>query len=563
MKLAHLPRYGDIAALLVKHRAAVDLERGDGARGDLPSEEERRDAEELASDLEAMGPTFVKFGQLLSTRSDVLSPAYLQALRRLQEEAQPVDFDDVRRVLEDELGTRIQRAFLTFDPQPRASASLGQVHHAQLRDGRDVAVKVQRPDIRELVLDDIDTLGELATLVDAHSETGRRFGFAAMVEEFRSSLLAELDYQAEARHQQLLGANLERFEGIVVPQPILDYTTARVLTMSWIPGRSLGSLSSFARSDLDGSDLAEQLFSAYLDQVLVDGLFHADPHPGNLLLTDDRRIALIDLGMVGRIPPDLRGELLKLLLAVSQGRGAVAADILSDLGDHLQDFDREVFKRRIGGVVSHNASRSVAELQMGTLLAEILQAAAVAGLRPPRELTMLGKTLLNLDESARILDPEFEPGTALERHLERLFRRRALQEAAPANVLSTAMEMVEFTERLPGRVNKVLDSLSEGKLTFKIEGIDERQLMRGVQKLANRVALGAVVAALVIAGAIALSVRGGVQVLGVPAAATILFALAALIALWLVGGILLSDLPQVRGGARRRRKSMLRRERSG
>ncbi len=176
---------------------------------------------------------------------------------------------------------------------------------------------------------------------------------------------------------------------------------------------------------------------------------------------------------------------------------------------------------------------------------------------------MVGKTLLNLDESARILDPDFEPGTAVEQHLERLFRRRALQEVAPANVLSTAMEMMEFTERLPGRVNKVLDSLSEGKLTFKIEGIDERQLMRGVQKLANRVALGAVVASLVIAGAIGLSVRGESHLLGAPAAATIMFALAAFIALWLAVGILLSDLPQVRGGARRRRRSMLRRERTG
>jgi predicted unusual protein kinase regulating ubiquinone biosynthesis (AarF/ABC1/UbiB family) len=543
-----------VGRLLAKHgRANIIGDDRSTAEPALDEADARADAEELACDLERMGPTFVKLGQLLSTRADVLPAVYLQALSRLQDRVEPIPFDDVERVVTSELGVRLSRAFADFESAPVAAASLGQVHRASLRDGRAVAVKVQRPDIRGRIVDDMEVIDELATFVDGHTTVGRRYGFTAMVEEFRRSLMAELDYTAEARNLVLVHDNLAEYARLVVPQPVPDYSTTRVLTMEWISGRNLMSLGPLARLDLDGHDLARDLFRAYLDQMLVDGLFHADPHPGNILVTDDGRLALVDLGMVGHVAPRTQDALIKLLLAVSGGRGADAADVMVGLGEPLDDFDRATFQRRLDDIVGRYLNVTVEDAQAGNLLGQLLQAAGDTGLRPPSELTMMAKALLNLDEVARILDPTFEPNPTIEEHAGELMRRKMLQSASPSNVLAAAIDAKEFAEKLPGRVNKVMDALAEGQLTLNVQGIDEKELMRGVQKLANRLTTGIVVAALILGAALIMRVDVEPKLFGYPAVAIVLFTIAAAAAGWLLLSIVLSDLPQHR--IRRRRDS--------
>ncbi len=546
MKAKHVLRYTDIGRLLVKHWRVVGTTPDgfpDPVDGDDPT---REDAEQLATDLEAMGPTFVKLGQLLSTRADLLPHAYLKALRRLQDKVEPVAFDDIEGVITAELGMRLSRGFSEFSATPAAAASLGQVHHALLRDGRPVAVKVQRPDIRGRIVEDMEVINELASFVDDHTNVGRRYGFAAMVEEFRIALMAELDYRSEARNLIAIGDGLAHYERIVVPRPVNDYSTSRVLTMDWISGRNLASLGPLGRLELDGHDLAEDLFRAYLDQILIDGFFHADPHPGNVLLTDDGRLAIIDLGMVARVSRDTQDALMKLLLAVSDGRGGDAADVIVGLGDTLPEFDSATFRRRVEDLVSRNATLAVGDVQAGNLLGQVLQIAGEAGLRPPSELTMMGKAMLNLDEVARILDPNFEPNTTIEAHAAELMRRKMLQSASPGNILAAAIDAKEFAEKLPSRINKVMDALAEGQLTLNVQGIDEKELMRGVQKLANRLTTGMVVAALVIGAALIVRIDVRPKLFGYPALAIVLFALAAATAAWLLISIAVSDLPQQR-----------------
>lgn len=549
MKPSHLPRYTDIARLLLKHRDAFE------SVAESPKEDDTatKDAEELASDLEAMGPTFVKLGQLLSTRADVLPPVYLNALKRLQDHVAPVPYVEIERVVDAELGVRISKAFSDFSERPAAAASLGQVHRAKMRDGRDVAVKVQRPDIRRQIVEDMDVIDEIATFVDKHTETGRRYEFENMVEEFRVSLMAELDYRAEARNLTLIHDNLARYERIVVPLPIDDYSTSLVLTMEWVPGRALGSLGPLARLDLDGHGHAEDLFRAYLDQILLNGIFHADPHPGNILLMEDGRLALIDMGMVGRVSTEIQDALIKFLLALSEGRGSDAADVLVELGEQLPDFDIGALRRSVDGLVGRNLNLPVKDLQAGSIMSQVLRAAGEAGLRPPSELTMIGKTLLNLDEVARILDPTFEPNATIQRHIEELMHKKMMQSASPGNILASAMEVKEFAEKFPGRVNKVMDALAEGQLTLNIQGIDEKELMRGIQKLANRVTTGVVVAALVVGAALIMPINVGPKLFGYPALALALFLVAALAAGWLLVRIVLSDVPQLHSRRRRHR----------
>jgi ubiquinone biosynthesis protein len=542
----NLARYKDISLLLVKHgRAALNSHSGNGTPFD-PGPDAEADAKELASRLEELGPTFVKLGQVLSTRADLLPPAYLSALSRLQEDVEPFGFEDVERIVESEIGARMSNAFSHFDSEPVASASLGQVHRATLRDGRKVAVKVQRPDIRDQINRDMDAIEKIAGFADSHTDVGRRLGFADMVSEFRQSLMDELDYRQEAANLVTLAENLRERSSVVVPQPIPDYCTETVLTMEHVSGGSVGELSPMRLTEIDGTALAHELFSAYLHQILIDGFFHADPHPGNVFITDEGRLALLDLGMVARVDPDMQDHLIKLLLAVSEGHGKDAADIAVDIGLQLEDFDRDQFTRDASALISRNRGRSIGDLQAGALIAELTRISGASGLRLPSELTMLGKALLNLDEVARVLDPTFDPSAIIHEEAADLMRRKLLRVATPSNIMSAAIEAKDFAERLPGRVNKVMDALAQGQLTLNVKGIDERDIMRSVQKLANRLTAGLVVAALVIGAALIMRIPTASKIFGYPALAIILFLVAAAAALCILVSIVWSDLPQRR-----------------
>jgi ubiquinone biosynthesis protein len=557
LKAQHLARYRDIGALLVKHGRSEGLRRFDpeaqgaaAAADDDPSIEE--DAQKLVDDLEAMGPTFIKLGQLLSTRADLLPPAYLSALSRLQDDVEPFSFEIVEETVTREIGARISNAFQSFESTPRASASLGQVHRAVLRDGRPVAVKVQRPDIRQRIVDDMQVIEELAEFLDSHTGVGRAYGFQGMVEEFRRSIMAELDYRLEAANLRLLGSQLSNYERIVVPQPVDDYTTSTVLTMDLIDGRNVGSLGPLATLETDRCALAKDLFDAYLDQILIHGFVHADPHPGNVLLTSDGRLALIDLGMVVRIAPELQDDLVRLLLALSESHGTDVASILTGLGDKRENWDRIRFEREISALVQRNQAVTVGQLEAGRMVGELARIAGDCGLRPPVELTMLGKTLLNLDQVANKIDPDFDPNAAIQRHVGEIMRRKMLQSASPANILSSAMDAKEFAEKLPARVNKVMDALAEGQMTLNIQGIDEKELMRGIQKLANRVTSGLIIAALIIGAAMLMQIDTEAKLFGYPSVAIVCFLAAAAAGVWLIASTLLHDLPQHRHRGRLR-----------
>ncbi|HUR22443.1 MAG TPA: AarF/UbiB family protein, partial [Acidimicrobiales bacterium] len=416
----HVGRYRDIARLLVKYgRSDLVKEAGLDDIADFHDDGEvPAKAEELTDDLEKMGPTYIKLAQLMSTRADLIPPPYAKALSRLQDSVEPFSFEEVERIVTEELGVRLSRAFQSFDATPLASASLGQVHRAVLRDGRQVAVKIQRPGIKERIAEDMEALAELAEFADKHSEAGRKYGFGDLLEQFRRSLNGELDYRREAANLTRLAGIVSKYDRLVIPEPIDDYTTGIVLTMDYIPGRKITSLGPLAKMDFDGCVLAEQLFEAYLDQILVEGFFHADPHPGNVLLTDDNRVALIDLGMVARVPGDMRKLLIKLLLGLSDGDGKATAEAAVALGRPLEDFDQDAFVTRAADMVERSEGATVAEIDAGTMVMELMRISGDYGLRLPAELSMLGKALLNLDQVARELDPAFDPSAAIRRHTD-------------------------------------------------------------------------------------------------------------------------------------------------
>lgn len=544
----HLKRYKDIALLLIKHGRS-DVVRHAGLQDalDLDALEEtttgQSKADELAQDLEKMGPTFIKLGQLLSTRADFLPPAYIHALTRLQDKIDPFPFEQVKAIVSGELGVRISKAFSEFEEKPLATASLGQVHRATMRDGRVVVVKVQRPGIREIIAEDMEALEEIAGFLDKHTQWGKRYEFSKMLEEIRRSLWRELDYRQEARNLSTLGANLLEFPRIIVPTPIEGFTTSRVLTMEYIRGKKVTQLGPLTRLDIKGADLAEELFHAYLKQILVDGFFHADPHPGNVFLTDDHRIALFDLGMVGHVTPQLQENLLQLLLAVSDGRGDDVAGIAIKIGELREDFSENTFRQSVAALVSEYQGSKMDQIQVGRVVLEITQISGENGLRVPAELTMLSKTLLNLDLVGQTLDPKFNPNASIRRNAEKILQQHVWKAFSPTNLFGSLLEMKDLAVRLPSRLNRILDAIAQNELKIKVDTIDEHVIIEGLQKIANRITLGLLLAALIVGAALLMRVETSFRIFGYPGFAILCFLGVGGGSLFLIIRILLHDRP--------------------
>jgi ubiquinone biosynthesis protein len=545
LKPERLKRYKEIVALLVKYGRSDLVNQADLGFAHGQSERSAAaagpKAEELASDLESLGPTFIKLGQLLSTRGDLLPQTYLDALSRLQDQIEPFPYEEVERIVSSELGGRISKLFLDFDTQPMAAASLAQVHRATMRDGRAVVVKVQRPNIRDQIVEDLEALEQVAEFIDAHTEVGKRYEFTNMLVDLRQSLLHELDFHREAGNLHKLRKSLREFENIVIPEPVDDYTTSRVLTMDYIPGRKITDISPLRLMELDTASLADEVFRAYLKQILVDGFFHADPHPGNVFITEDNRIALLDLGMVAHITSNFRGNLLRLLLAISEGRGDEASEVSMKMGEPKANFDKRDFEHRVSRLVAVHADATLERIQAGKIVLEIQRIAADCWFREPPEFTMIAKAMMNLDRVVYVLDPTFDPNSVIRHDATNIMVRQVVQSIEPGSILARGIEIKEFVERLPTRVNKILDVVGNNELKIGVDAIDEKVVLEGLQKVANRITLGLVLAALIVGAALMMRVETSFKILGYPGLPTIFFLLAALAGLILIASILITD----------------------
>jgi ubiquinone biosynthesis protein len=534
-----LSRYADFAKFLAKYGAADVAGTSTPAATSL-------DAKELACDVEQLGPTFVKLGQLLSTRSDLLQPAYADALARLQDDVEPFPFADVTAIVEAELGVRLSKGFAEFDERPLAAASLGQVHRATLRDGRPVAVKVQRPEVREQVALDLETLDQVATLLERFSNVSRNVDVRALLDQFRHTILAELDYEQEARNMTVLARSLRTVPSVVVPLPIHDYTSSRVLTMDYIPGTKITAVSPVEWTEVDGRPLADALFRAYLQQILVDGFFHADPHPGNVLLTPDGRLGLVDVGMIGRLSHSLQERLFRLLLAIAEGEDSDAAAAVVALGEPVDGLNEAAIRRAVTNLVAQQGHGPAHALNVGRVMIDLARSAYRFGLRLPPELPLLGKTLVNLHDIGQVLDPAYDVNVALRRHATALMRRRMTRSNRPTHWLPAVLGLRELALRLPERANRILDALAANDLRLKVEVIDHGAIIDGLQKVANRIALGAVLAALIIGAAMLMQVRTTFTIFGYPGLAMLLFLGAVAGGVWLAWTIVSSDVRRPR-----------------
>lgn len=534
--MQRLSRTSQVIAMFARYRRAgilTGFDLGDAPEEDPVAGEGDELAERFVADLEAMGPAFVKLGQALSTRPDLVPASWIAALERTQDDATPAPVGDIEALLERELGVRASKVFAQIEAEPMAAASLAQVHRAVLHDGRVVALKVQRPDVAGAVRVDLDVLARLAGTADAFTDAGRKLRLADWIAEFRKAILDELDYRIEAENLERFARHLAAYDQLRVPRPLWDYVTPRLLVMEWIDGINVTRISGLRRTEQDTAPATAQLLRAYLDQVFVHGDIHADPHPGNVLLCPDGRIALIDLGMVATIPPRQRERLLKLVFAAVDGRGEDVARELVSLGTRLEDFDESAYVREISQVVARYAGATRRSSE-GRMVLELVRRATECGLRTPPEISLLGKTLLNLERVVDALAPEVDVRREIEAHLQSLLRDRLRQALSPTNLAAEAMELQELVREAPRKLSDALTLLAANRVQVRLAGLDDSKLMENLQKIANRIASSVVIAALLLSSTQLMRLDVGPSLLGYPALAVLMFLVAAILGVTLV-----------------------------
>ena len=546
---SHLPRYAQLALLFTRYgRKDFHLSTDPEEELAAPPEDDEQTLEpevqeraaSFAKALKEMGPTFVKFGQLLSTRPDIVPPPYIAKLEELQDKIEPFSFADVERIVEEELGGRISKIFGDFESTPVAAASLGQVHNALLRDGREVVVKVQRPGVRQSVDEDMRVFAEIAEFLDKHSAVARRMNLIGSVKQARRSFVNELDYRLEARNIQTFRRNLADFPEIYIPEVLKDLTTSRVLTMEMIRGKKVSKITPLEIIDHDYADLANALTKAYLKQICVDGVWHSDPHPGNVFVREEQ-VVLLDFGMTSRIGGDMQDEIIKLLIGVTENKGEEVAEVCMRLGTRQPGFKRDQFVRDVSEMVSVYRDADLGEANAGRIVFQVIGVANANELQVPAELAMLAKTLLQLDGITRKLDPEFNAQNVIREYAENLIGQKVRQKLRPRNYYTALLDMNALALELPRRIRSIVSSAEEGNFSIGVKLNQLDHLLKAATKIANRLTVGLIIAAMIVGSALMMRVPSRFQLLGYSGLGMIGFVAAFALGLYLVVNILLQD----------------------
>lgn len=457
----------------------------------------------LRRTFEQLGATFIKVGQFLSGRADLLPPAYIEEFSKLLDAAPPVPAEEIREVIEHELGAPVEELFAAFTDLPIASASIGQVHRATLSNGQSVVVKVQRPEIEEAVEADLSLFLRQARFLERRSETMRDYNLVAITEELARSLHEELDYQIEGRNAQRLRTNLSSDGRFLVPQVYWDLTTRRVITLEFLDGIQFNELDQLREADYDLTSVAQVTIESYLKQIFVDGFYHADPHPANLMVIEDQ-IGFLDMGNMGHLTPHQKGLLGDIFLQIlDEDAGGVARTVIK-MGATRGRPSLEAMERDLQRLLVRYWGVPLEELPVGEMLAEIFTTARRHRVYLPGDLALLARTIITMEGTGRMLDPEFNLVHAVRPFAIRLVRERLSPVAAGRRALRTLRQAADLAQAFPRRLDDLWDQLEAGDVTVGVEVRRLEVVIHKLNSMINRVVFGVVVAALIVGSALIL-----------------------------------------------------------
>lgn len=447
--------------------------------------------------LEELGATYIKLGQALSTRTDLLPPEYIAELSKLQDQAPAIPYAEIRRMIVAELGDPPEMLFREFCVQPVAAASLSQVHHATLYDGRSVAVKVQRPHAPERVAEDLGVLIDLADFFTKNTEVGRRYDFSGWAREFAFTMNNELDYRREGANAERIRANFADDPAVKVPAVFWETTTRRVLTLEFVGGIKLTDVDALDQGGFDRRRLAEECARIVLTEIFIHGFFHADPHPGNLFVQPDGSIALIDMGMVGKLDERLRESLIRVTLDLAREDAEALADELMILGVARGPVHRQALRVELDQSIQRFMDGPREDFSLAAMLNDVLATAGRHHLHAPSDLLLLARTIAMGEGLSAILDPEFDMVAYTREFLERRFAGMGSLDAIADKLRGQTLDAAELLVSLPGRARRLLGLLERGEIVVTTRLEDAHGLSNQLQGAANRLAVAIVVASII------------------------------------------------------------------
>lgn len=467
-------------------------------------------AQQFRQALEELGTTYVKLGQLMSSRPDLLPDVYIEELGRLVDAVPPVPFAELRPVIEADLGPDV---FTVIHEEPLAAASIAQIHAALLKDGREVVIKVRRPGVVEQVAVDLDLMRSTAGLLEGKSETARLLQVRALADELEAHLNGELNFVEEAHNTEVIARLVaEDVEELVVPKVIRPWVTERVLVLERLHGERVGPQHGLTPER--ASLLARTFFRAYVRQVTIEGIYHADPHRGNVLLTEDGRLGLLDFGLLGRLDDDTRRNLALLLMAMAQNRADDVADLILGLSLTTVSSDQAAFVHDLRRKLPRYHWRPLSGIATGDALSDLQRLAVTHGIRLPTSFALVGKTLAQADSIARTLDPELDPVAMLSNESLEVMMVEVERRLAPRQLLSTLYTQLEPMTKMPRRVGMLVNRLEEGSLKVGIAPTDLGDVERVLRSVANRLGAAMIVVGLLISSALMAQVNDGVALAG-------------------------------------------------
>jgi ubiquinone biosynthesis protein len=524
--LRDLPRLHEISVVFIRHGLgdlvrrlgiATLLERAGEVlhRGEATQSERLEPQQRLRLAFEELGPTFVKLGQMLSMRDDLLPPAWTAELARLRSSATPVPFEEILAAIERSLGTPVADAFVDLERTPAGSASIAQVHRARLHDGRDVVLKVRRPGIEGKVEADLRLLGRLARFVEQEVPDAHRYQPVRIVEEFRRSLARELDLAAEARNIERLGRNFRDEPHVLIPHVYPQWSSETMNVQEHIDGISAEDVAAVERSGLDLKLLAQRGVDNVLKMILVDGFFQADPHPGNVIYLPGNRIAMIDFGMTGKLSPGRRRQIIDLLAGITRHDSAPMVDVLLDWAGE-ERVDEEQLAADVDELVSDYADLPVKDMRVAELIGRITTLMRTHGIVLPSDLTLMFKALITLEGSGRRYDPDFALADRLRPFVERALAARYAPAELGRRGGAGLGQLVDLVQAIPRDLGRLLKDARRGRLRVDIDVKRLDTVVRRLDRAIDRITVGIMTASVVVGSSIVMTVTSGPQVLGVP-----------------------------------------------
>ncbi|MCH8003031.1 MAG: AarF/ABC1/UbiB kinase family protein [Nanoarchaeota archaeon] len=454
--------------------------------------------------LERLGPTFIKFGQILSVRPDLIPKSYVKELEVLQDEVPAFPYSIVEEQIKKELGKDINEIFLNFEKKQIASASISQVHKATLKDGNIVAVKIQRPNAKEIMESDIEIMFYIAKLLEKHIPKIKKFNPIQIIEEFAKWTEKELDFKREALNAKRFAKNFSADKDVKIPKIYDELTTNKILVMEFIDGIELHNIKQIKKKGINLRPLIDKSFEVILTQVFVHGFFHADPHPGNIFITKDKKIAFVDFGIVGHFDENLKAKSIDLFYGVIENDAEKIVETLIELSD-TEIENREELEYEIGDILEPLQTGDINKVKVSYILENILDIALNHGLKMPTAFVLFGKTIITLEGVAIEYDPKFNLVENSKPFIEKLIARRYNPVYVFNNFMKNMLRFKKFAEELPDQTSKALKKIEKGTIKVDIEDTDVKKLSMEIDKSGNRVAYSMLIAALLIVAALTIN----------------------------------------------------------